>query len=385
MVQGRRLRTLAAAVVVAVTAAGPACSGDGSGPPADRAVPRPDRSASDAAALDRASAPDAGRDRSSALEAWRLVDQAVAPPRKWSLAGSQQVTRFVSAELFNGRVYAGTHYGDSSEIYDYPPLAKQQFFGGESVLDFEAFGGSLYSAHENGSKLYRLSGGHWDLVHDHPGWSYMFFLRQFQGALYAIGGNAQGISVLRTTNGQDYTKTADLAGWLWLPVEYQGELYLLGHEGQAYDALPAAGGKSPSGSSFTLVAALGGGPEYQCAHAWNGFLYLGTGGWTNDRQSNDSARIYRFDGTIRTQVHAVAMNGVTSIASSATRLYATVDSGWERAAGQSRIYESSDGLTWSLMNTFPEPEMRQVVVRPDGSLLTFGGRAGVSGVVYAFE
>jgi hypothetical protein len=310
----------------------------------------------------------------------------MVPQRQWKVLGTQTVTRFVSGAIFDDRVYGGTHLAGSSAIYDFPPFQQQQFFGGESVLDFQPFHGALYSTHENGARVYRLESHQWTLVHDHgPSWDYMFFMTLFQGNLYATGGTAAEIRLVKSTTGADYAVTGTLAGWLWLPVEYQGALYLLGHGGAAYAKEPAAGVLTTDGQNFTPVPALSGGPEYQCSHVWKDLLYLGTGGWTNDRESDDTARLYRFDGASRAEVLSVKMNGVTSLASDQRYLFATVDSGWERGAGESRIYMSDNGSDWSLMHTFTDPELRHVEVLSDGSLLVFGGKAGAYGTIYAYQ
>jgi hypothetical protein len=303
----------------------------------------------------------------------------------WIEIGRQDTTRFVSGTVMNGRIYAGTHLGGSSAIYDYPPLRMQQFFGGESVLDLCEFGGSLYSTHENGSRIYRLSGDAWELVYDRAGWDYMFFMILFQGALLATGGTAETVFLVGTDDGATFSEIAVMPGWNWVPVEYRGELYLLGHDGAAYAGEPASGLKSGDGVNFSRVDALFGGPEYQCACVWNDILYLGTGGWTNGRERDDLAVIYAYDGATRAQVFTTDKNGVTSIAAFQGRLYATVDTGWERAPGDSRLYESTDGITWTLTRTLPDPEMRAATAADDSSLILFGGQAGGYGVIYSCQ
>jgi len=313
--------------------------------------------------------------------AWGMASYADS---QWTEIGRQNVTRFVSGEVFGGRIYGGTHLAPSSEIYDYPPFRRQQFFGGESILDFCPLGGVLYSTHENGPKIYKLVNDQWELAYERSGWSYMFFMTNFGGYLYATGGTTAGVGLLRTSDGTTWDTVASFSNWVWLIVVYNNELYLVGHEGSGYAAEPAVGYKSSNGTSFSVVPALGGGAEYQCVYVWNGHLYLGTGGWTNNRGSNDSARIYRYDGTTRTQVLSVPMNGVTSICAMGGKLYATIDSGWERPSGESRVYESPNGTDWTLIKTFPDPEMRHLAAQGNSQLIAFGGKAGAHGVIYRY-
>ncbi len=313
--------------------------------------------------------------------AWGIASHADG---QWTEIGRQNVTRFVSGEVFGGRIYGGTHLAPSSEIYDYPPFRRQQFFGGESVLDFCSFGGALYSTHENGPRIYRLVNDQWELAYERSGWTYSFFMTNFAGCLYATGGTASAVGLLKTSNGTIWETVAGFSDWVWLTIVYNNELYVFGHEGAAYAAEPAVAYRSPDGASFSVVPALGGGAEYQCACVWSGHLYLGTGGWTNNRGSNDSARIYRYDGSARTQVLSVAMNGVTSICAMGDKLYATVDSGWERPSGESRLYESPNGTDWTLIKTFADPEMRALAAYDDSRLIVFGGKAGAYGVIYQY-
>jgi len=354
-------------------------------------------SATDAAAASDAAAPtghDAGLPARDAAGADLLTtcpcdaghDASACDADSWVVLGRQEVTRFVTGVVHDDVVYGGTHCGGQSAIYTYQPnsgtFEQQQFFGGESVLDLEELDGRLYSTHENGAQVYRLDGSQWQLAHAHAGWDYMFFMTTFRGALYLTGGTVEYIGLLRTVDGTQFDLVAEFPGtWAWLPVVFADELYLLGHAGSGYAAEPAIAYKSGDGEHYEQVAALSGGPEYQTAFAWRGHLYLGTGGWTQARDSDDTARLYRYDGTTRVEVLSVAKNGVTSIAADGNQIYATIDTGWERPAGSSILYRSSDGANWQPMRNFDDPELRQIVVHPRG-LVVLGGRADGYGVVY---
>ena len=69
----------------------------------------------------------------------------------WTQIGSHSGPRFVSGEVFNSRYYGGSGCDEvaGSAVYDYPPYRNMHTFGGETVLDFCAFNGTLYSSHEN--------------------------------------------------------------------------------------------------------------------------------------------------------------------------------------------------------------------------------------------
>lgn len=304
----------------------------------------------------------------------------------WRELGRQETTRFVSGAVFGGRIYGGTHFGGTSAIYDYPPFELQQQFGGESVLDFGEYAGVLFSAHENGPRVYRLAGDEWTLAFEHgDGWVYMFFMTVFRSTLVVSGGTVDFIGLVGTGDGSTFPDLAVMPGWNWLPVVYRDELYMLGHAGSAYAPEGASAVRSADGVAFATVDALSGGPEYQCGYVWNDLLFLGTGGWTTDRTGTGLAFIYAFDGTSRTQVFSGDRNGVTDIIAFRGSLYATVDAGWETPDGDSALYESPDGAAWSLLRTFPDPELRHLEVVDDSALVVYGGRAGGYGVIYIWE
>jgi MYXO-CTERM domain-containing protein len=213
----------------------------------------------------------------------------------------------------------------------------------------------------------------------------MFFGEIYQGAMFLTGGTASSVGLLRSDDGASFAETAGFAGWLWLPVAYQGRLYVLGHAGAAYEDAGAAAVVSDDGVNFQPVDALAGGAEYQTAFVWQGALYLGTGGWTTARTADDRAQIYRFDGSTRTLVLSEGMNGVTSFAAMGGKLFAALDSGWERDAGQSRLYESTDGASWTQVETFADPELRHLETLDDETLVLFGGQACQYGVIYTYR
>jgi hypothetical protein len=174
-----------------------------------------------------------------------------------------------------------------------------------------------------------------------------------------------------------------LDDWAWVPVVFQGSLYLLGHQGTPYSQGKATAYRTGDGRRFDPVLSLEGGAEYQCAFSWKGYLYLGTGGWSNDRKAANTARIYRYDGLKREEVLAdIQMNGVTSLAACGRYLLALADSGWESHQGTSALYRTVDGIKWDRVKLFDHPEMRKIEIVGDHSLLLFGGKNREYGVVY---
>ena len=99
---------------------------------------------------------------------------------------------------------------------------------------------------------------------------------------------------------------------------------------------------------------------------WRGHLYLGTGGWSNDRKASNTAKIYRYDGLKRQEVLAdIQMNGVTSLAACGRYLMALADSGWESGQGTSALYRTVDGMEWVRVKVFDHPEMRKIEIVED--------------------
>jgi len=157
----------------------------------------------------------------------------------------------------------------------------------------------------------------------------------------------------------------------------------LGHKGSAYSKDIAIAYKSNDGKTFYPVEELSGGPEYQCGFQWGNNLYLGTGGWTNNRTGGNTAKIYRYDGQNRQEVLSnISKNGITSFASCGNKIFALADSGWEADLGTSYLFESSDGIEWKHIHTFNEPEMKKIEVVENKTLIVLGGKNDGYGVIY---
>jgi hypothetical protein len=302
-------------------------------------------------------------------------------------------SRFVSGTFYDGHLFAGTH--SPGAVYS----AKLDQLGSgvkgtvlphpddpaEAVLDFVAFQNTLYALVEKSSseiRRWNRATGAWDPV-PIPPVEGIFFAQVFQNQLYVTASFKQGIRVLRSSDGKRFEQVAALEDWAWVPAVFQDSLYLLGHQGTPYSRGKAMAYRTREGSRYDPVPSLEGGAEYQCALSWKGHLYLGTGGWSNDRKASNTARVYRYDGSKRQQVLAdIQMNGVTSLAACGLYLLALADSGWESDQGTSVLYRTADGLEWTRVKVFDHPEMRKIEIVDDKVLILLGGKNREYGVVY---
>ncbi len=302
-------------------------------------------------------------------------------------------SRFVSGTYYEGLLFAGTH--SPGAVYS----AKLDQLGSgvkgtvlphpddpaEAVLDFIVFRNALYALVEKSPseiRRWNRETGAWDPV-PIPPVEGIFFAQVFQNQLYVTGSFKKGIKVLRSADGKRFEEVVALDDWAWVPVVFQGSLYLLGHQGTPYSQGKATAFRTGDGRRYDPVPSLEGGAEYQCAFSWKGYLYLGTGGWSNDRRSPNTARIYRYDGLKRQEVLAnIHMNGVTSLAACGRYLLALVDSGWESGQGTSALYRTVDGKEWTRLKVFDHPEMRKIEIVDDKVPILLGGKNGEYGVVY---
>jgi hypothetical protein len=302
-------------------------------------------------------------------------------------------SRFVSGKFYEGLLFAGTY--SPGAVYS----AKLDQLGSgvkrtilphrddpaEAVLDLIAFQNTLYALVEKKPseiRRWNRATGDWEPV-PIPPMEGIFFAQVFQNQLYVTGSFKKEIKVLRSADGRRFEEVAALEDWAWVPVVFQGSLYLLGHQGTPYSQGKAMAYRTRDGSRYEPVPSLEGGAEYQCAYPWKGHLYLGTGGWSNNRKASNAARIYRYDGLKRQEVLAdIQMNGVTSLAACGRYLLALADSGWESGQGTSALYRTVDALEWARVKVFDHPEMRKIETVGDKVLILLGGKNKEYGVVY---
>jgi hypothetical protein len=302
-------------------------------------------------------------------------------------------SRFVSGKSYEGLIFAGTHSPGavySAKLDQLSSEVKGTLLPfpddpAEAVLDFIVFQNNLYALVEKSPseiRRWNRATGAWDPV-PIPPLEGIFFAQVFQNQLYLTGSFKKGIRVLRSLDGRRFEGVAALEDWTWIPVAFQEALFLLGHQGTPYSQGKATAYRTGDGSRYESVPSLEGGAEYQCAFPWKGYLYLGTGGWSNARKASNTAKIYRYDGLKRQEVLAdIQMNGVTSLATCGRYLLALADSGWESDQGTSALYRTVDGLEWTRVKVFDHPEMRKIEIVDDEILILLGGKNREYGVVY---
>jgi hypothetical protein len=302
-------------------------------------------------------------------------------------------SRFVSGKFYEGSIFAGTHSPGAVYSAQLDRLGSgvkgiilpHQDDPAEAVLDLIVFQDTLYALVEKKPseiRRWNRATGDWEPV-PIPPLEGIFFAQVFHNQLYVTGSFKKGIRVLRSVDGRRFEEVAALEAWVWVPAVFQEALYLFGHQGRPNSQGKATAYRTRDGSRYEPVPSLEGGAEYQCAFPWMGHLYLGTGGWSNDRKASNTARIYRYDGLKRQEVLAdIQMNGVTSLAACGRYLLALADSGWESGQGTSALYRTVDGLEWARVKVFDHPEMRKIEIVEDKVLILLGGKNREYGVVY---
>ncbi len=324
-----------------------------------------------------------------------IVPPALSGEKGWKafFFKDKQASRFVSGKFFEGLIFAGTHSPGAVYSAKFDQLGSGMKGSilphpddpAEAVLDFIVFRNALYALVEKSPseiRRWNRETGNWDPVPIPPSEG-IFFAQVFQNQLYLTGSFKKGIKVLRSADGKRFEEVVALGDWAWVPVVFQGSLYLLGHQGTPYSQGKATAFRTGDGRRYDPVPSLEGGAEYQCAFSWNGTLYLGTGGWSNNRQAPNTAGIYRYDGLKRVEVLAdIHMNGVTSLAACGRYLFALADSGWESRQGTSALYRTVDGIKWDRVKVFDHPEMRKIESVEDKTLILLGGKNREYGVVY---
>ncbi len=278
----------------------------------------------------------------------------------------------------NGKVYIGG-YGDG-KIYSYSPLITEINDTGESILGLAVFQNKVFATSENNN----MQGQHTRVFKKNGGWSEIgingyaaFFTTVWNNNLIVTSTrNLNSIDVNISSDGNSFGRMATFEDWLWVPVTYKNELYVLGHSGG-----PGGPGYSKAvkwnGSSFVNVPALSINSvnEWQCATEHNGYLYLGSGGWTLNR-GNSVAGIYRFDGTNVVQVKSDSnFNETQALLSSRGALYASMGRGFKSTGGSSKIWVMRNDV-WKESGFFPNCPLLYALVETPSGYVAAGGRLG---------
>lgn len=294
----------------------------------------------------------------------------------WAQAGNTSGDFAMGGAYYNGKVYLGG-YG-SGKLYSVNPLKLELNDTGEAVLAVVNFNNAVYATSENNdmagqhTRVFKYDGSWKEIGID--GYAAYFMTVWNNNLVVTSTRNLSSIDV-NIGNGSSFSRMATFSDWLWVPVVYKNELYILGHGGG-----PDGPGYSKAvkwnGSSFVDVPALCNSSiiEWQSGVEHNGYLYLGSGGWTMARGSSKAA-VYRFDGVNLIEVKTdPGYHEVQCLLSSRGSLYATFGQGFKYDNGGSKIW-AMNGNSWREFGTFPCPQLYVIVEIPEGQLAA-GGRQG---------
>ncbi len=197
-------------------------------------------------------------------------------------------SRFVSGTYYEGALFAGTH--SPGAVYS----AKLDQLGSgvkgtvlphpddpaEAVLDFIVFRNALYALVEKSPseiRRWNRETGAWDPV-PIPPVEGIFFAQVFQGQLYVTGSFKKRIKVLRSSDGRVFEEVVTLDDWAWVPVVFQGSLYLLGHQGTPYSRGKATAFRTGDGRRYDPVPSLEGGLNINAPFPGRGICIWGPAG-----------------------------------------------------------------------------------------------------------
>ena len=280
-----------------------------------------------------------------------------------------------------GKSYLGG-YGDG-KLYSYPPLNLELNNTGEAVLGLTTFKNMVYATSENNNmagqrtRVFRKN-GNWGEV-GIEGYAAFFITVWNDNLIVTSTRNLASIDVNISSDGNSFSRMGTFGDWLWVPTVYKGELYILGHGGG-----PDTQGGSKvvkwNGSAFMPVPALSGTPgvsEWQSAVEHNGYMYLGSGGWTVARGSSMAA-VYRFDGA---NVIKVMDDGnyheVQALLSSRGNLYASFGHGFKSDEGGSKVYRMT-GNSWFESGKFSSPQLYVLLETPQGYIAAGGSQGNLA-------
>lgn len=281
------------------------------------------------------------------------------------------------------KLHLGT-YG-TGNIYSFLPLVTELENSGEAVLSMCAFKGQVYATSENNdmesqkTRVLRRTGMGWVEAGKISGYATFFMTVWGDYLIVTATTDLKSIDYWYSKDGSNFIHGAHLNDWLWVPVEYNREYYLIGHSGPGFGPGSAMGVKW-TGDKFETVPALCRGDvmEWQCADEHNGALYLGGGGWTLGRGTSQ-ATVYRFDGNTCSPVkNDPGYHEVQCVFSSKIYgyLYASFGQGFKTdTEGGSQLWASLDGINWIDAGHFDCPQLYSLMDSPYGFIVA-GGRQG---------
>ena len=282
------------------------------------------------------------------------------------------------------KLHLGT-YG-TGNIYSWLPLVAELENSGEAVLSMVEFKGQIFCTSENNDMEGQRTRV---LKRTAIGWVEAGSIKGYASYFMAVWGNylvvtattdLKTIDYWYSSDGQTFIKGAHFNDWVWVPVIFKGDLFLIGHSGPAEGPGTAKAIKW-TGSGWADVPALCRSDvlEWQCAVEHNGLLYLGAGGWILGRGTS-KAMVERFDGmACMTVKNDPGYHEVQALLSSKINgyLYASFGQGFKTdLEGGSQLWASLDGINWLDAGHFPEcPQMYTLLDTPYGFVCA-GGKQG---------
>jgi len=282
------------------------------------------------------------------------------------------------------KLHLGT-YG-TGDIYSWLPLVAELENSGEAVLAMCEYKGTIYATSENND----MEGQHTRVLKRTPvGWVEAASLKGYAAYFMAVWGeylivtttsDLRSIDYWYSKDGASFVKGSTFVDWLWVPVVFRNELYLLGHSGPAEGPGHSRAVKwNVDGWKEVPALCRPDVVEWQCAteHS-DGKLYLGGGGWTLARGTPQAA-VYCYDGQTCAQVKTEpSAHECQALLSSKINgyLYATFGQGFKINEGNSRMWASKDGATWLDAGTFEDCPNLYVMLDSPYGFVAAGGKEG---------
>ncbi|GEM_PF-4041308 len=286
------------------------------------------------------------------------------PPNSFTPVGTTPDPGFFSLEEFNGKLFAGTYGRPRSYEWDGTTFTEhtggQLRTAGESLFDMVKFSadGKLYGTTENSGKVFRFNPAinGWELVYQAPsgGWNNAYSIVEYKGSLFT-GFN----------NFPDSTKTLvvryDGSNWTTRQIDgfntprfgvFNNDLYMVGME-SGRNRAQARKISDPSDTSwpvaFTMPGIFTGHP-----YVFKGELYVGM-----ENAPRRAGTLYRWNGTRAEAVFTPSDNQaaiVFELKEFQNALYLLSGVEWRASSGNAQLYKSPDGINWTKVTQFAEPE-----------------------------
>lgn len=292
---------------------------------------------------------------------------------------------------WNGKLFVAG-YGRGA-IVSYNPETEECQKGDEAVFNIVPFKGTLYAPSEQNSRsgttriLQRTAGGWVDIPV--PGYATYFMAANSESLVFSATKNilqesvsGSTIDIYQTSDGVNINYLGNTGAWIWVPVFYRNELYILGHTGECYNDGTGAAVKW-NGAGWSTVSAFSTGKEWQACCEHGDYLFVGGTGQTSGRRDDTTlASVYRYDGSSLTLMKNVpGYSEVSGLASIDGVLWASFCSGFKyndggyATPGDCQIWYSLDnGSNWTLDATLPQPSV-YAFVEFAGTIVAIGGGA----------